>query len=574
MNALTGIWVEMEPRRRAFLVGSAAALLVILVILTRVVTAPSYALLYSGLDAGAAGDVIAAIEARGIAYTVQGDAIHVDTRNRDALRMSLAGEGLPANGAAGYELLDTLSGFGTTSQMFDAAYWRAKEGELARTITTSPHIRAARVHLANPSSDPFQPVQEVTASVAIRPASGGLAPGHGQALRYLVASSVPGLLPENVTILDADSGQVLGGHDAMSPLADAAGRAETYRRNVERLLSARVGPGNAVVQVSVELNTARETILERTIDPDSRVVVETETEDRNDSAQDADAAGVTVASNLADGDAAAGGGQSTSQTSESRERVTFDLSEMQREIETQPGGIRRITVAVLVNGVTEVGADGIEVQSPRSTEEIDALRSLVQSAIGFDADRGDTITIESMVFDDAVASELSPPTFTDRVSLDLGRVIQTLVLAAAALFIAFGILRPLFARTPQLTLDDSEPRLALPGDTTSIVTSVDPVTNADLPPLEPNFTLQASSAGEFETDTNLPSLSDELEPSSTETDPAVENFFPAGGIRELPHFDPELDLTDPVSRLRRMIEEREDETMEILRSWMEEEEPS
>ena len=74
-----------------------------------------------------------------------------------------------------------------TSQMFDAAYWRAKEGELARTIVASPRIRAARVHIANPSADPFQPDREVTASVAIRPAAAGLAPGHAQALRYLVA---------------------------------------------------------------------------------------------------------------------------------------------------------------------------------------------------------------------------------------------------------------------------------------------------------------------------------------------------------------------------------------------------
>ncbi len=173
MTTLTELWSGMDGRRRGFLIGGLAALAVILVILTRLATAPSYELLYAGLDPAAASDVVAAVEARGVPYRVQGDTILVDSRERDALRMALAGEGLPANGAAGYELLDGLSGFGTTSQMFDAAYWRAREGELARTIISSPRIRAARVHIANPGADPFQPARDVTASVALRPAAGG-----------------------------------------------------------------------------------------------------------------------------------------------------------------------------------------------------------------------------------------------------------------------------------------------------------------------------------------------------------------------------------------------------------------
>ena len=112
-------------------------------------------LLYAGLDPAAAGEVITALEQRGIAYSVQGDAIYVDGSKRDQSRMALAQEGLPKGGGAGYELLDDLNGFGTTAQMFDAAYWRAKEGELARTILVIPQVRAARVHLANQQSRPF-----------------------------------------------------------------------------------------------------------------------------------------------------------------------------------------------------------------------------------------------------------------------------------------------------------------------------------------------------------------------------------------------------------------------------------
>ena len=95
-------------------------------------------MLYSGLDSAAAGEVVAELEAEGVAFEVEGAAIMVDAAARDRIRMQLAAKGLPAGGPAGYEILDSLSGFGTTSQMFDAAYWRAKEGELARTITGSP----------------------------------------------------------------------------------------------------------------------------------------------------------------------------------------------------------------------------------------------------------------------------------------------------------------------------------------------------------------------------------------------------------------------------------------------------
>ncbi len=568
----------MDGRRRGVLIGGIAALAVVLVILTRIASQPSYALLYSGLDPAAAGEVVEAISARGVAHRVEGDSILVDATERDALRMALAGEGLPANGPQGYELLDSLSGFGTTSQMFDAAYWRAKEGELARTIIASPAIRAARVHIANPSSDPFQPTREVTASVALRPAAGGLAPGHAQALRYLVASSVPGLSPENVIIVDADSGQVMGAQDQMSPVADAAGRGEQLRQNIERLLAARVGPGNAVVQVSVELEMARETILERVIDPESRVIIATDTEELDNSSTDGAGAGVTVASNLPDGDAA-GGESSSAQTTESRERVTFDMSELQRELEREPGAVRRITVAVLLNGVENVSADGIVSTIPRAAEEIEQLTELVRSAVGYDAERGDQVTIQSMAFDEAAITDLSEPGFADRLSIDLGRLLQTALLAVVALAITFGLLRPMLARQ---TASANTPS-ALPGTGSTAM--------AGLP--APARSSDASAPNASENPNNLPATrpteSANATGGSARTANGEEEAGETAQIASLGSaFDDalpmmmagatvgpreqDLENLDPVDRLRRLISEREDETVQILRSWMDEDE--
>ena len=544
METLTNYWKGIDLRRRAFLIGGVAALAAILLILTRVATAPSYELLYSGLEPAAAGEVVTALEARGVPYRVAGNSIEVHATERDSLRMALAGEGLPANGPQGYELLDSLSGFGTTSQMFDAAYWRAREGELARTIISSPRIRAARVHIANPTADPFDTSQDVTASVAIRPASGEVAPAQARALRYLVASSVPGLTPENVTVLDADSGLVLGAEQENSPAADAASRSEQLRQNVERLLAARVGPGNAVVQVSVELETARETILERLIDPESRVVIASDTEERDDASSNAEQGGVTVASNLPTGDAEGQAGQSTAQSSETRESVTFDMSETQREIAREPGSIRRISVAVLLNGVPEIGEDGRAQLVPRAEEELRALESLVQSAVGYDAARGDSVTIQSMVFDEAALPDVVEAGLLERLQLDLGRLIQTAILAIVALVIAFGLLRPMMrGGATGMAAEGAEPALPyMPGPGPNMASGLEnDLGDDDAPP-----------PVDFDNLPNFPQMAL----------PGLDSNFGADDPGD----------ADPVTRLKRLIEEREEETVDILRRWMDEDE--
>ena len=132
MQNLLDLWANLGNRRRAIVIGATLAMFLAILGLARLAGTPNMALLYSGLDGTAAGDVVTALDAQGVTYEVRGDAIYVDESLRDNLRMVLAGQGLPATGGTGYELLDSLSGFGTTSQMFDAAYWRAKEGELAR----------------------------------------------------------------------------------------------------------------------------------------------------------------------------------------------------------------------------------------------------------------------------------------------------------------------------------------------------------------------------------------------------------------------------------------------------------
>ena len=431
-------WAGLDGRQKL----AAAVALVATVAMTALVASvggrEDQALLYGGLEPAAAGQVIAALDARGVPYEVRGAGIFVPEMQRDGLRMTLASEGLPATGSAGYELLDTLSGFGTTAQMFDAAYWRAKEGELARTITAGSRIRSARVHISAPASGSFVRRDAASASVTVSAAAGTIGAEQARALRFLIASAVPGLKPEDVAVIDAEGGLIEVAEDG--PKA-ADSRAQALQASVERLLEARVGPGRAVVEVALEAVTEREQITERKIDPESRVVISTDNEERTGSEQGAGGT-VTVASNLPDGEAGGEDG-SQSQSSETRERVNYEVSETRREVLREPGAVRRLTVAVLVDGVP--GADGVV--APRGEDEIEALRSLVASAVGFDEARGDSITIRSMPFEgvEALGSEPAVPALSLTERLDPMRLVQIGVAGLVAIVLGLFVLRPILS---------------------------------------------------------------------------------------------------------------------------------
>ena len=525
MQNLMQLWQALDTRRRLIVAGATLAVFLAILGLSRFAGATNTALLYAGLDGAAAGEVIAALEAQGAVFEVRGDSIYVDETRRDSLRMVLAADGLPANSGTGYELLDGLTGFGTTSQMFDAAYWRAKEGELSRTVLSNPLIRAARVHIALAPSKAFQRDSHATASVTVTTAAGALPADQARALRHLVAAAVPGMLPADVAVIDTVAGLIAGEDEALAPDTAAAARASALRHNVERLLEARVGPGKAVVEVAVDVVTEREAITERRIDPQGRVAISSETETRNGSSSEA-GGDVTVASNLPEGDAAAGAADK-SQTSESRERVNYELSETSREVLRSPGAVRKISVAVLVDGQLITAADGTQTLEPRPDAELAVLRELVASAVGLDEARGDVLTIKSLTFQ-------PPPISDDLVEAGLlsgfGPVdgmglVQLGVLALVALILGIFVIRPVLMTPTRRALPAPDMPLALPGATA------------------------ASLAAD-----GTPVLTGVIEDGPERA--LTEDGLPM----------------DPVSRLRRLIEERQAESVEILRGWMEHDE--
>ncbi len=520
LQNILSLWQSLTNLRRAIILGATGAMFLAVLGLSQLSNSAGLTLLYAGLDPAAAGDVVAALDQRGVAYEIRGESIYVDGSQRDSLRMTLAAEGLPAAGGSGYELLDGLSGFGTTSQMFDAAYWRAKEGELARTILANPQVRAARVHLAQAPDQPFQRGAEPSASVTVTTKGGNLSAVQAKAIRHLVAAAVPGMRPEDVQVIDSVAGLIDPEPDGILSGGTGETRAAEIKHNVERLLEARVGPGNAVVEVAVDVVTEREAITEKTFDPQGRVAISSETETRAGTATDP-GGDVTVASNLPSGNAAAGA-QGKSENKENRERVNYEVSQTQREVLRVPGALRKISVAVLIDGEAVTAADGTISQQPRPDAELAVLRELVASAVGLDEKRGDVLVVKSLTFQpDAVAGEMiSAGLFSQMAPLNIMSLIQIAVLAFVALVLGLFVIRPLITsgrRSAEPAIQAGN--LALSGPTDARVLT-----------------------GEIDDGQDLPTMS--LVSSVAED-------------------------VDPIARLRRLIEERQSESVEILRGWME-----
>ena len=523
MQELQKFWSSRTSRQRlAILGGFAASFLLVLAFVAFAGRVPM-ALLYSGLDDAQAGPVVAHLEQGGIPYEIRGGAIWVDESRRDRVRMDLAAQNLPAQGGAGYEILDGMSGFSTTSQMFDAAYWRAKEGELARTILSIPAVRSARVHLTAPQSRGYRNNQPGSASVTVVTDGTPLSAAQANAMRFLISSAVPGLGPDTVSVIDSARGVVQQPDDQTS-----SDREARMKENVERILSPHVGAGNAIVELSIELVTQSEQLVERSFDPTQRAMISQETEELSDESSMAGNAAVTAASNLPE-QGAQDGEKQQSQRAETRQRANYEVGGVTRQIDRRPGAIRRLSVAVLVNGTTIEAADGTPQTVPRPEEDLAAIRDLVAAAVGYDEDRGDELIVRSMPFVATAADGTEAAHnggFMDRLALDsLAKLAVIGLFATIALALTMRGLRAAGGKSAA-RLDDSAPPPAVAG---------------------------------------LPALSGF--PPMADSEPAAIPMLPMAAA-DFDFDNPGDSGDDPVARLRRLMKERQEETVQLLNGWI------
>lgn len=451
MQGLVSVWRALPMQKRLLVIGALAATVITFSMLARSATTTSMALLYAGLDPSAAGDVLTSLERMDVKSEVRGDAIYVDSGRRDAVRMALAKEGLPQQGQAGFELLESLNGFSTTSDLFDATYWRAKEGELARTILATPGVKAARVHIAQQKSSAFSRRGSAPkAVVTVTMQRGALNRAQAHAIRFLVGSAVPDLEIDQVAVIDSGRGVVLNPGTSDPVFAGHSGAAERERRmeaDIIDLLSARVGPGNAKVQVAIQLNNERESISERVFDPSGRVASSKTTTEMSETSSGTSGGAVTVASNLSEGDAGGQADQSSTERTQTDETLNYELSEVRREREKFPGGVERLSVAVLVNYI-EPDIDDINGDlTPRSEEELKTLQALVAQSVGLDESRGDTLTIQSLAFKKPMITgePVTRDQLGDFINTHLMRIVQIAVLSLVTLILGLFVVKPVLS---------------------------------------------------------------------------------------------------------------------------------
>ena len=481
MNALLENLGSLGRTRLALLGGAGAVMAAMLFFGLRAITAPDFVQLYGNLSPSAASSIIETLEQNGfqVELGASGSTVSVPREAVARARMALADQGLPTDGNPGWELFDDTGGLGVNSFLQKVNRLRALEGELARSIQTIDGVAAARVHLVLPEREAFSRERpEPSASVIVR--GGGsrtIGRRQAQSIRALVAAAVPDLSAGKVTVLSASGETILAeeGDSAAEVTLQSvrAGIEERMATSVAQILSARVGAGNARVQVSVDLNSERQVIRQQSFNPEQRVVRSTETseETREDRELAAGEVGVNgnIPPELADGALDDAGNQNTSERT--REIVNYEIGKTESETIREPGEVQRISVAVLVNGIYNVASTGDVDYEERSPEELARLTELVKTAVGFDEARGDTVSVDSLRFMD-YSMDVGEPVGTSFAQLatdHFGPLLRGLVaIALVGVILKFGIgpmLRQIerAAPTPELAAAGGAP-LALEGD--------------------------------------------------------------------------------------------------------------
>ncbi len=366
----------------------------------------NYGPLYTNLAAQDGAAIVKELEAEKIPYTISGggSVIEVPRGVLYQTRIKLAGKGVPAGGAVGFEIFEKTP-FGVSEFTQQINYLRALQGELSRTINSIASVQSSRVHLAIPSRSNFLgPEEKPSASVVVELRPGyQMSPDQVQGIVNLVASSVPKLGSDKVTVIDS-SGRPL---KEIVPVA-ATTEAEKLnllklkyeqelQRRIETMLDPVLGPGKVVVRANVGVNLQETQMTKEEFDPDNKVVRSQRTA-ADDNGKNGGAVGVQA--NIPGGDASKSADAGAKRSSES---VTYEVGHTTSRISEPRGQIQKLSVAVLVDGKYEK-----DKYVARSKEEIEVIKGMVKRAVGFDADRGDEIDVANVPFKIQPVEPLKP----------------------------------------------------------------------------------------------------------------------------------------------------------------------
>ena len=454
-NALSGA-------RKMTLASVTILILASIFIFVYITNQEDYHVLFSNLTSDDASNIVTKLKEKKVPYQVSpsSDVISVPSGKVSELRLELAAAGLPHGGGVGFEIFDNKT-LGATDFEQQLNYRRALQGELARTINSLEEIQQSRVHIAIPKESLFIDQQKKpTASVTVKLRTGKkLKQTQIDGITHLVASSVEGLSPDDVMLVDSQ-GNILSKVQGDSKLARMSSSQIEHQRNIEKdlanqiqsMLENVVGQGKAVVRVSADLDFRIMEKTEETYDPESPVVRSTQKQmDKANSAP--------PAIGKAPGSVTSPG----SEKEKTDETVNYEINKTVSKTMMPVGDIKKISIAVLVDGIYTKDDKGVAVYQERPKKELESIEDLVRKSAGFNVQRGDQVVITSMAFSKTDTEQgMIEQSWQDKIAPFLP-IVKYVVIMIGLLLAFMFVIRPIIGsvvsaaqriedrRQPQLT---------------------------------------------------------------------------------------------------------------------------
>lgn len=543
MSTLTDSLKEMGATKLAIIGGVAALMLGFFTLIITSATTPPLAPLYSGLSLEDSNQIVNRLEGLNIPYSLQMNGSQISVPSDEVMRMRLrmAGEGIPSGGSlVGFEVFDKSEALGTSNFVHNVNYMRALEGELSRTIGAMQNVSFARVHLVMPKRELFSRDRTPpTASVVLNlKSSNKPSKEEVAAIRHLVATAVPGLSPEQITIVDSSGHLLARGGAEEDNVGAAVSDAEDFRINYERrmastieqLLEESIGSGKVRAQVSADINFDRIETTSEIYDPDGQVARSVQTvEEREDNSERSDKDNVSVANNLPDAANSDAGLAASNSSQRLDETTNFEISKTIKKHVRESGVVKKLSIAVLIDGSYTINEDNERIYVPRPQESLDQLATLVKSAIGYDEQRGDTVEIINMQFVSFMDEPVDDSSL-DWLKRDFSSIVETLLFGVVAILGILLVVRPLINHLIDFRHQvEDEERLAL-----------------DAPDIAGQITDQSMQA--------LPDLTDDEVGDDEEM---IDISMVQGKVK-----------SSSLRRVTSLIDKYPDETLGVIRTWI------
>ena len=433
---------------------------------------PDYGVLYSNLSDRDGGAIIASLQKMNVPYKFAegGGALLVEKGKVAEARLRLAAEGLPKGGTVGFELMDNQK-FGTSQFAEQINYQRALEGELARSINSISAVESARVHLALPKPSLFVREQKKPSASVVLSLHRGRSIDEGQvsAIVHLISSSVPELSNKSITVVD-QAGNLLSAANSgtrgldVSQLKYAQEIEQGYIRRIETILQPLMGTANVHAQVAAEIDFS---VVENTDEkyrpnqaPGSAAIRSQQSSDSNQSGSNSPGGVPGALSNqppvnpvapIALPAASAGGAAQPAVTPPGNTRkdgtTNYELDRSIRHTQQGAGGIKRLSVAVVVNYRGAVDAQGKRTAKALTATELEQVNNLVKETMGFNAERGDSLNVVNSAFASDMVDVVTLPLWKQPENIELAKTGgQYLLIGMLALFAWFAVFRPLLRK--------------------------------------------------------------------------------------------------------------------------------